>query len=406
MLIHLACDKDLVPPLTGGTQRTFGLARGLARRHEVRALCVVPNRSRGVAEERVAGVTLHRLRTWETSLAWRLERLGLAPLFTAERAHRRRAARYRAALGGTPDALLCELSLAGLLAGGGARLRVYTAHNVEADRFAAARPRLLRRAHWERALRTLEAGAVAGAQLVVACTDEDADRFRAAYGARDVEVIPNGFDETAIGPPPPGARERARAALGLEPGDYVAVFVGGDWAPNHEALARLVRDTLPPLAGEGVKLLVVGGVARALAGRREPWLRVRPPAPDLGALLAAADAGLNPVTGGGGSNVKVPTYLAAGLAVITTPFGLRGYAPLRPLCVQAAPEAFADALRARPRGWAALAGAAPEALAPYAWGALGERLGGALARRLGAAPAAAAPAVAPAGGAGGARGAA
>jgi hypothetical protein len=82
------------------------------------------------------------------------------------------------------------------------------------------------------------------------------------------------------------------------------------------------------LAAEGVVLLVVGGIAAHAAGRREPWLRTVPATPDLGAVLAAADAGLNPVLSGGGSNVKLPTYLALGLAVVSTPFGTRGYSSL------------------------------------------------------------------------------
>ena len=108
----------------------------------------------------------------------------------------------------------------------------------------------------------------------------------------------------------------------------------------------------------------------------------RPETHDLGALLAASDAGMNPVTSGGGSNVKVPTYMAMGLAVISTPFGVRGYAPLAPHVTVATLESTADALRARPRGWAARNEAAPTALADYAWGTLGARLADSLAARV------------------------
>jgi len=60
MLIHGATDNDLHPPLFGATQRSFGLFRGLARHHDVRVLCIVPNRTRKPREERVAEVTLLR----------------------------------------------------------------------------------------------------------------------------------------------------------------------------------------------------------------------------------------------------------------------------------------------------------------------------------------------------------
>ena len=88
MLIHVACDNDIYPPLFGATQRLFGLARGMASRARVRALCVVPNRSRGARAETVAGVELRRVKSWHTSVAWWLERGRLAPLFTAETGHR------------------------------------------------------------------------------------------------------------------------------------------------------------------------------------------------------------------------------------------------------------------------------------------------------------------------------
>jgi hypothetical protein len=389
VLIHVACDNDIHPPLFGATQRLFGLARGMATRARVRALCVVPNRSRGARAETVAGVELRRVKSWHTSVAWWLERGRIAPLFTAESGHRAQSERYRRVLGEDPDALMCDLALTGMFAGApartpgpGAALRVYHAHNVEARRWESSAPPVLGRARWGARLRALEGRAVHDSDLCVACTDEDAELLRALHGARDVEVVANGFDETALQPPTSEARVRARRALGIPEQAYVATFVGGDWEPNHAALAWLIEHILPRLGHEGFVLLAVGAVARRLTGRRAPWLVSRPETPDLAAVLAAADAGLNPVATGGGSNVKVPTYLALGLAVVSTSFGLRGYAPLAASVVSAEREAFADALHARPRGWAARGEAAPPALADYAWGALGARLADALATRV------------------------
>ena len=71
MLIHVATDNDIYPPRFGATQRSFGLCRGLARRHGIHALCVVPNRDRAPAEQVANGVRLSRRRAWYTSVAWR-----------------------------------------------------------------------------------------------------------------------------------------------------------------------------------------------------------------------------------------------------------------------------------------------------------------------------------------------
>jgi glycosyltransferase involved in cell wall biosynthesis len=45
---------------------------------------------------------------------------------------------------------------------------------------------------------------------------------------------------------------------------------------------------------------------------------------DLRPFLAASDIALNPMLSGGGSNIKMFDYLAAGLPVLSTPFGARG----------------------------------------------------------------------------------
>ncbi len=384
MLIHTAHDNDIHPARFGGTQRSFGLVRGLARRNQVHALCVVPNRTAAPAEETVDGVRIVRRKAWETSAAWRLERLGLAPLFTAERAHRAHRGRYRAALGGVADVLAADLALAGMLDGAPEPLRVHTSQNVEYDRFVEAAPRLLARARWAEQLRALERDAVAHADLTVVCTDEDAARMRELHGAdpERLAVIANGYDERELRPPTAAERAAARTAIGLAENEYALVFVGADWGPNREALAFLVDRVLPALSGDGLRLLVVGSAGRRLAGRRDPGLIVAGEVPSLLPWLHAADAGANPVLSGGGSNVKVPAYLAAGLAVITTPFGVRGYAPLVPHVTVAPPESYPDAVRARPRGFAARGESAPAVLAEYAWGRLGERLGEIVAERL------------------------
>lgn len=377
MNVQAVVDDDIHPARSGGSQRSFGLARGLAARHAVKVLCLVPNRNTAAASEIVAGVELLRRKAWHTSVAWRLERMGLAPLFTAARGHRANAARYRAVLASEADVLACDLNMAGLLPSSAATLKVYASQNVEYDRFVQGPGRVWRRAYWAQRLLELEGGAVRDAHLTVTCSDEDAARMRELYGVPEgsVAVVPNGYDETELRAPNLAERARARVAIGVREDAYVAVFAGADWGPNREALAGLVQRVMPALARDGLHLLVVGSVGRSLAHTQESWLRVVGEVPEVTPLLHAADVGVNPVTSGGGSNVKVPGYLAAGLAVVTTPFGLRGYAALSSHCVVSEPEALADALRARPIGWNARGEAAPDALGEYAWGRLGAKLG-------------------------------
>jgi glycosyltransferase involved in cell wall biosynthesis len=390
MLIHAATDIDIHPPVFGGAQRDLGLYRGLARRHTVRALCMVPIRSSGAMEERIAGVEILRGRAWYTALAWRLQQARLSPNYLAAYGHRRRAARLLARLGGGADVLMTDLHLAALRDHVAARLKVHHSQNVEYDHFRSAGPPLLSRGLWAERLRAMEAHAVETADLTVAASDEDAARLAELYGVpgERLVVAVNGYDETAIRPPAPAARARARAALGIGAGEVVCTFVGSDVPHNRAGLAVLVERVMPPLAGNGFRLLVIGGVARSLDGRREPWLIAAGERRDLASVLDAADIGLNPALAGGGSNVKLPTYLAAGLAVVTTPHGLRGFPTLAPYVTVAEPGAMSEALRAKPAGWAAAAGATlPAPVAAFAWGDIGERLGEAFAARLAGAPA-------------------
>jgi glycosyltransferase involved in cell wall biosynthesis len=67
----------------------------------------------------------------------------------------------------------------------------------------------------------------------------------------------------------------------------------------------------------------------------------------LARLLAAADVAVNPVEAGSGSNLKLAEYVAAGLPVVTTPVGLRGYEAFRAHVTVAELSEFATAVQAR-----------------------------------------------------------
>ena len=375
MIVHGFAGHDLVPPDTGASQRLFGLYRGLARRHETHVRAMVPNRHPGPARETVGSIDLVRRKAWYTSLAWRLEVWGLAPMYLAAHAHDAAARGLACALPGRPDVMMADLSLTGVFAHAHGALTVYQAHNVEYDHFASAGPAVAAAPRWAAGLRALEGRACERAGLVVVTSDEDAARMGELYGvgADRLAVVPNGYDETALRVPDALERESARAAIGARAHERVALFLGSDVPHNEAALRFLIERVMPRLSG--VRLLAAGSVTRRFLAHREPWLTLRPPARDVLPWLAAADVGLNPVVGGAGSNVKLPAYLAAGLAVVSTPHGVRGYADLSPWVTVAAPEEFGAAIAAAPPGWPMSGARPPEPLARYAWGRLGEELG-------------------------------
>ncbi|HET9050566.1 MAG TPA: glycosyltransferase [Candidatus Dormibacteraeota bacterium] len=191
--------------------------------------------------------------------------------------------------------------------------------NVETEVYTAAGSGMERRL--TAAVGRAERRAWSLVDLALTSTVEDATVLLAG-GVPRVAVVPNGADVEAVHPATGAERAAARRELGL-PGDGIlAVFVGSAHPPNVEAV-RLLEDAAPSLRGAGVVVAVVG---RAGTGRNPvPGVVHAGEVPAVAPWLAAADIALCPLLSGGGSSLKVAEYLAAGLPLVTTPVGARGF---------------------------------------------------------------------------------
>jgi glycosyltransferase involved in cell wall biosynthesis len=257
---------------------------------------------------------------------------------------------------------------------------VYVAHNVEVD-FAAAHPPSLAPRAILRRLAELERRAIEASDLVVACTESDAERLRSLYGGPAYAVVPNGFDDGLLGFDRAAWRAEARDSLELDPEERVLLFVGGPARHNRDAVAFLEQRLLPSLQ-PGVVLLVAGGCAKPGRAEPAPGRRVRRLGyvDDLRPLFAAADVGVNPVAHGSGSQLKIAEYLAAGLPIVTTPVGTRGYESHARFLTVADLDGFRAAVESvQP------ADARPD-VSGLTWTALGQRLHAAYARLLDGGP--------------------
>jgi len=166
---------------------------------------------------------------------------------------------------------------------------------------------------------------------IFAVAEEDQSFFRAhdPSGQRRVPIVRCGVD-VELYTPHEADRRRIRGELGLQERDRLLVFSGSRFGPNLEALERLkefVRSESAFLARERLHFLILGSIEPT--ARRLGPLIVTGRVPLVQPYLAASDAGLNPVTSGAGSNVKLFEYLAARLPVLSTLFGARG-TPLKP----------------------------------------------------------------------------
>lgn len=221
---------------------------------------------------------------------------------------------------------------------------VADAHNIEflfhdADRAAGGLKGMA-----ARRLHDMERELFRRADLIFTCTQDDLDKAVEAFGVDRAKflVVPNGTD--VEGTPAPSIEERraAKARLGFADRP-VALFTGSRWPPNTEAALAIVdmAASLPE-----IDFVIAGRVAEALPEQLPLNIRAPGFVDDLADHFAAADIALNPMLSGGGSNVKLFDYLAAGLPVISTPFGARGVEGEDGAVTRAELGGFPDAIRA------------------------------------------------------------
>jgi glycosyltransferase involved in cell wall biosynthesis len=238
----------------------------------------------------------------------------------------------------------------------------------------------------------IEQRAVRRAALVTTCSAEDAVALGELVGvdAAGLAVVPNG---TALpAEPMPSAERRAAlsqrwrhrywtaGSMGAEP-EHLAVFFGSWHPPNLDAAELIIE-----LAAELPEVLFVsaGRHGDAFANRLVPRNVVFAGMVSQRAkrrLLEAADLALNPMRIGSGTNLKLLEYLAAGVPVVSTPFGARGIDVVDDEHVRfAEPEALATVVAevlADPAGAHRRALAGRELVAErYTWRHLGEQLAG------------------------------
>ncbi len=201
-------------------------------------------------------------------------------------------------------------------------------HNLEHRLLAQGSPHEAKWAAW---MQAREAEAPSRYDAILACAQEDLAFFKdqPRRAGTEIVLVPNGIDPRLYRRDE-DERKRLRAQWGLSDEDYLIVFSGSRFQPNLEALVYLQafsKQHADFLAAERIHFLVLGSM-RDQASREGALIftgRVAATPP----YFAAADAALNPIVRGSGSNVKLFEYLAAHLPILSTGFGVRGTS-LRP----------------------------------------------------------------------------
>lgn len=236
-------------------------------------------------------------------------------------------------------ALLSDLKESGLA---GAKI-VYSSQNVESQLMTSFADR--------REAEKLERELIAAADLVVACTQHDADVY-AGWGAKRISVFGNGH-----------IRRNASESL-LRSWRHelkyrkVAVFTGSAHPPNAEGFLEMFLPApgcIPPDA----RLVIVGGVCDLIVSSPlyssnrsifdETTLLIGRQEEDaLNALFELAEVVVLPVTSGGGSNLKTAEALLSLKPIVATSksfSGFEGYKDLPGVSIADDPIAFKRATR-------------------------------------------------------------
>ena len=308
-VLVLAGESPL-PPSSGLRQRILHLARALAAELDVElaALGDVPS---GSSEP----FAIHSVRH-DVSRARALASSLRQPYQAAKVES---AALRRFVATGEWTSIQAELPFVAPAAGSQAPL-VLDAHNVETDvlsTLAAVDERRLHRVRWRwEAAKTerFERAVLARARAVCATSDEDASALE-GLGAHHLLIVPNGVACASVEHRPPAASAELC---------YVGHF---GYRPNQLAAIELVDAVLPRVRAElpAATVTLVGREPGAdLARRVGEGVTLAADVPDVLPYLHQARALVVPLRSGSGTRLKVLEALAAGVPVVSTPFGVAG----------------------------------------------------------------------------------
>jgi glycosyltransferase involved in cell wall biosynthesis len=266
---------------------------------------------------------------------------------------------------------------------------LYDAYNVEAQLKADVYPDTAMGRKLLAEVVATESAAVQRADRVTTCSSTDAATLAAESGRQldAFTVISNGTCVPHEVPTPERRATRSArwcrrywtaGSMAAQP-EHLAVFFGSWHPPNLDA-AELLLELAPRLPD--TLFLSVGRHGQAFEHHEVPANVVFAGTVSNRArdqLLAAADVALNPMRIGSGTNLKLLEYLAAGVPVVSTPFGARGIDVVDGEHLRfAEPDAFADAIAevlADPAAAAQRAEAGRRLVADrYEWSGLGARL--------------------------------
>jgi glycosyltransferase involved in cell wall biosynthesis len=160
----------------------------------------------------------------------------------------------------------------------------------------------------------VERAAATAVDAVITTSEEDAATFR-RWGARRVEVVPNGVDTGSVSFQP------------VSSGADIAYVGQFSYRPNEQAAIELIDEILPLVRAEvdDARVRLIGrNPSAALAARAAPDVDVIGPVDQVLPHLHRSRVLAVPLRAGSGTRLKILEAMAAGTPVVATPLGASG----------------------------------------------------------------------------------
>lgn len=186
------------------------------------------------------------------------------------------------------------------------------------------------------------------ADLVLACSQEDLNRFNRIYefNPAKMRVVPNGVMAFDHLPPSDADKTRIRKSFALSDDAFVVIFIGSPYGPNLEAANFIVGKLALELPE--ITFVIAGGVGEKVTAYGKNVICTGPlQEEDKWRWLSASDIAVNPMFSGSGTNIKMFDFMTVGLPVVVTNTGARGIEEGAEACfvrVNDNTKAFVDAI--------------------------------------------------------------
>jgi len=227
------------------------------------------------------------------------------------------------------------------------KIVIYDAHNVESDYETGEGRGKWTRSKSVKRIQLLEKKLTCRADRILTCSKKNSERMSELYkiSADKCVVVPNGIHVNQGSP-----RLTEKQVMGKFPAflnfQHRAIFSGSDVAHNRAAVEFIMKSLAPTLRTE-CAFLFKGQCGNRFKHQKADNLFFDPTPGNVGPYADICTVAVNPVTQGSGTSLKVLDFLAHGLPVVSTEFGMRGFEDLKKHVTLVEQDSFSEALRRR-----------------------------------------------------------